>query len=77
MSLFTISDTRVQPKRMLCEGECVETQFVDLIYVVEAMVDGEWRTCCKGKDPITFHNYSNAEAYRRLMARRFGLEQAA
>jgi len=83
MSLFTITDTRVQAKRMLCEGECVETQFVDLIFVVEAYVvdegaeKGQWRTCCKGKEPVAFHTFPNAEGYRRLMARRFGLEVAA
>ncbi|HEY8136230.1 MAG TPA: hypothetical protein VIF61_00220 [Methylocystis sp.] len=77
MSLFTVSETRVQSKRMLCEGECVDTHFVDLVFVVEAKVDGEWRTFCRGKDPVTFHNFSNAEGYRRLMAHRFGLERAA
>lgn len=80
---FSIIDTRVRPKRMLCEGECVDTQFRDLVFVVEAhCVDdgaeaGQWLTCCKGKEPVTFHNYSNAECYRMLMARRFGLERAA
>lgn len=80
---FTVTDMRVRPKRMLCEGECVDSQFVDLVFVLElhCVIDGaeagQWLTFCKGKDPVTFHNFSNAEGYRRRMAQRFGLEQAA
>ncbi|MCC3246173.1 hypothetical protein LG047_12720 [Methylocystis sp. WRRC1] len=72
-----VTELRTRGVRFLCEGEAVDTQFVDLVFVVEARVGESWLAFAKGKDVLTFHNFSNAEAFRRQMARRYRLEKAA
>jgi hypothetical protein len=76
--LQPVTDIRVSPKRMVCDGVGREpSPMLDTLFVLEAEIDGEWRTLCKGERPMTYQNFSDAQAGLRLMRERFGLRRAA